>query len=243
MKRLLLAFVFAASAAFAQVYAVTVTAGGSGYTSNPTVTATGGACTTEPTFQATIASGAVSAVSVTFAGVCTVAGAAPSIAITGGGGTGAAATAIMLQANIAILSTPVVVSDANPQVSISGTNKLYRYECTLTVPALFVPFYSSSFSIGAVLDRMPNTSQSSQVIWAAISGASALQAYYNSAFAAGILTVYDGQENVNSSTPIATVEAILVLNCATWQSDLNAWNPWISYGTFYNGSWTALGIP
>ena len=242
MRRLWIAFLFAASA-FAQVYSATVTAGGSAYTSNPTVTATGGSCSTEPTLQATITSGAVSAVTVTFAGVCTVAGTPPTLAITGGGGSGATATAVMLQANIAVLSTPTVVSDANPQVSISGTNKLYRYECTLTVPALFVPFYSTSFATGGTLDRMPNTSQSSQVIWAAISGAAPLQSLYNTAFANGILTVYDGVESVNSSTTIATVEGILVSNCATWQADLNAWNPWVNYGTFYNGTWTAVGIP
>jgi hypothetical protein len=237
-----LLFLFA-SACFGQVYAVTVTNGGSGYTGTPTATASGGSCTTEPTFGTiTPSSGVISSIPITYAGVCTPGGTAPTVAIAGTG-TGATATAVMLQANIAILDTPTVISDSNPQVSISGTNKLYRYECTLTVPALFVPFYSSALST-AVVDRMPNTSQSSSVVWSAISGASALQPLYNTAFAAGILTVYDGVENVNASTSLATVEGILVSNCAAWQTDLNAWNPWVNYGTFYNGtSWTSIGIP
>jgi hypothetical protein len=50
--------------------------------------------------------------------------------------------------------------------------------------------------------------------------------------------------NVNSASTLATVEATVQLNCAQWQTDLNAWNPWVNYGTYYNGStWTSIGIP
>jgi hypothetical protein len=148
----------------------------------------------------------------------------------------------MLSATIAILSTPIVVSDSNPQVAIAGTNQLYRYECTLTVPALLVPAYSAATNPTGV-DRMPNTSQSSQLIWALVTGAAALQPFYNTAFAAGTLTLYDGVVNVNSATALSVVEATVVLNCAQWQTDLNAWNPWVNYGTYYNGTWHSIGIP
>lgn len=247
--RITIAFLgFFPASVWAQVYAVNVTAGGSGYSGTVTASASGGSCTTEPTFGAvSIAAGAVvtgyQSIPVTYAGVCTPGGTAPTVTITGNG-SGAMATAVMLQASIAILGTPTVVSDQNNQDSISGTNKLYRYECLLVVPSLFVPLYSSSLATaGAILDRMPNTSQSSQISWAAISGASALQPLYASAFSAGILTVYDGTVSVSTGTAISVPEAVIVSNCGAWQTDLNAWNPWSNYGTYYNGtSWTAIGI-
>jgi hypothetical protein len=68
---------------------ISVTAGGTGYTSEPTVTLSGGGGK-GATATATIASGAVSAVNVTSPGSGYTS--APSVAFTGGGGTGAAAT-------------------------------------------------------------------------------------------------------------------------------------------------------
>jgi hypothetical protein len=236
MKTFLLCLVSVASSA--QVLYVNVTAGGSYGATPPTVTASGGSCTSEPTFTAVINANAVSAVNVTFAGLgCTT---APTLAFNP---TGASATAVLLSATIAILSTPTVLSDQSAQVSVSGTNKLYRYECTLTVPAALVPVYA--LALTPTIDRMPFTSQTSQLIWSLVNGASALQPYYNTAFANGIFTIYDGSVNVNSATTLSVVEAIIQSNCAQWQTDLNAWNPWANYGTYFSlsGTWNSIGVP
>ena len=236
--KLLLALLTLALPAFPQVYATTVTNGGSGYSGTVTATASGGGCSTEPTFgPVNLNSGAVSSVPITYAGICTLGGTPPTITITGNG-SGAAVTAVMLQANIAILSTPLVISDQNPQVIVGGTYQLYRYECTLTVPAARVALYAGSTNV----DRMPNTSQTSQLMWSLVTGASALQSLYSAAFVAGIITVYDGSVVVNSGTALATVEATIQPNCAQWQTALNAWNPWSNYGTYYNGTWHSIGI-
>lgn len=72
------------------VTAITVSAGGTGYTSAPTVALTGGAGT-GATATATVVSGVVTKVTVTNAGSGYTS--APTVAFSGGGGTGAAATA------------------------------------------------------------------------------------------------------------------------------------------------------
>jgi hypothetical protein len=70
----------------------TVTAGGAGYTSQPTVTITGGGGGTGAVGTAYFANGAVVAVTITGGTGYT---SAPTITITGGGGTGATATAVL----------------------------------------------------------------------------------------------------------------------------------------------------
>ena len=88
--------------AFAQVFTVTVTGGGAGYTSAPVVMVTGGGCTTEPTFLATVAGFSVTAVTLATLGVgCT---SAPNLAFVGGGGVGAAATATLVTSPVPTLS-------------------------------------------------------------------------------------------------------------------------------------------
>lgn len=83
----------------AGVSAVTVTAGGSGYTVAPTVVFTGDGTGAEAT--ATVADGVVTDITVTKGGYgYTV---APTVTLTGGGGTGATATA-----SIASVANPVV---------------------------------------------------------------------------------------------------------------------------------------
>lgn len=76
------------------VGAITVTAGGTLYTSTPTVTFTGGNPTTAATATAVVTSGAVSSVYMTSWGAGYES--APTIGFTGGGGSGAAATATTL---------------------------------------------------------------------------------------------------------------------------------------------------
>lgn len=72
------------------VSAITVTAGGTGYTSAPTVALTGGGGT-GATAVATVSNGAVTKVTVTNPGTGYTS--APTVAFSGGGGTGATATA------------------------------------------------------------------------------------------------------------------------------------------------------
>ena len=74
---------------YKKVASITVTDGGSGYTSTPTVTVGGNATAT-----ATVSGGKVTAITVTFAGNDYLS--PPSITFSGGGGSGAAATANMV---------------------------------------------------------------------------------------------------------------------------------------------------
>ena len=74
---------------YKKVASITVTDGGSGYTSAPTVNIGGNATAT-----ATVSDGKVTAITVTFAGFDYLA--PPAISFTGGNGTGAAATANMV---------------------------------------------------------------------------------------------------------------------------------------------------
>ena len=78
------------------VASITVTVGGSGYTSAPTVTiggVTSGGATTQATATAIVVSGVVTRIDVVTGGVGY--NAVPDLAITGGGGTLAAATAVI----------------------------------------------------------------------------------------------------------------------------------------------------
>lgn len=90
-----------------RVSTLTVSAGGSSYTSPPTVTVTG--CTIAPTFAVTISGGAVVTgnYNASTSGACL--GGTPSVAFSGGGGTGAAGTA-------------AVVSDGVHPDFLGGTN-------------------------------------------------------------------------------------------------------------------------
>lgn len=78
------------SAAFTGVYSVTVTNGGSGYTSTPTVTFTGGVGTGAAAVAVVIGQAVVAVVITNYGTGYT---GAPTIGFTGGGGTGATATA------------------------------------------------------------------------------------------------------------------------------------------------------
>ncbi len=71
---------------------VTVTNGGTGYTSAPTVTFSGGGCNQVPAGTATVSGGVVTGIALTNAGGtgCT---SLPTVSFSGGGGTGAAAVA------------------------------------------------------------------------------------------------------------------------------------------------------
>lgn len=107
-----------------RVNTITLTAGGSGYTTIPTVTISGGGGT-GATATATIASGRVTAINVSNfgSGYTTV----PTITITGGGGNGAVATAILTTANEADLTTSqeIALKDA----IIDERSRELSFEC------------------------------------------------------------------------------------------------------------------
>jgi hypothetical protein len=104
------------------VSAVTVTSGGTGYTSAPTVSFTGGGGT-GATATATIAGGVVTGVNITNIGSGYTS--APTVAFSGGGGTGAAATATVPSGPAGTVSTIAVTNGGAgytnpPNVSVSG---------------------------------------------------------------------------------------------------------------------------
>lgn len=99
------------------VSAVTVTKGGSGYTSNPIVAFTGGGGTGAAA-SAVLASG-VTSYTVTAGGTGFTS--APAVGITGGGGTGAAATAV-IDGRVTSVAVDTAGSGYNPAtISVSFT--------------------------------------------------------------------------------------------------------------------------
>jgi hypothetical protein len=87
----------------ATLKAITVSAGGSGYTSAPTVAITGGGGS-GATATATVSSGAVTVVTITATGTDYIT--APTISFSGGGGSGATATATIYEDSIYIYFAP-----------------------------------------------------------------------------------------------------------------------------------------
>ena len=110
------------------VVSVSVSAGGSGYTSAPTATATGGGTESDkvlPTLTAVLGTGANAGkvVSVTVVSPGKAMTAAPSIAFSGGGGTGAAATANLGDvANPFVSALNVICPQIRARAYISGPN-------------------------------------------------------------------------------------------------------------------------
>ena len=121
---------------------VTVTAGGTGYTSAPTVTFTGGSGTGAAA-TATVAAGVVTKVTITNPGSGYVS--APTVGFTGGGGSGATATAV-LETLPATIETRMYMGDnsefastavelvAKAAVIEETASGEVRRECWFTVP-------------------------------------------------------------------------------------------------------------
>lgn len=235
--KILCALLFAASA-FAQVYSANVTAGGSAYTTAPTVTATAGGCTTEPTFVSTIATGAVTSVVPTFMGIgCT---SAPTLGFSGGGGSSAAATAVLIPATIFVLGSPLSRSGSGLSIDINASYIAWQFVCELTVPQHRVPFYSS---VTLSQFRMPGTAQSTQITTSLVIGMTAAQAAaYNTALTNGILTEFSDYYIASSTVTAANIEIAIAAACAAQQTNVNAWNAWAAFGSFFsNGTWTVQG--
>jgi uncharacterized repeat protein (TIGR01451 family) len=99
--------------------AINVTSGGSGYTSAPTVTVTG--CAVTPTAVATVSGGVVTGITVTNGGAgCT----APSVSLTGGGGSGATTSTTTGQTTGGLLNVAIVNPGSGytsaPTVTVTG---------------------------------------------------------------------------------------------------------------------------
>lgn len=106
--RILLAPGFTHTRVTGGVTAITVGAGGTGYTSAPTVAITGGGGT-GATATATVAGGVVTGVTITNHGSGYTT--APTVALTGGGGTGATATAAFGTTANAVVSEMIGIAE------------------------------------------------------------------------------------------------------------------------------------
>jgi hypothetical protein len=98
------------------VASITVTNGGTGYTTAPTVTFTGGGGTGAAGFATIDSDGKVASVTITSAG--SGYSSAPGISFTGGGGTGATATISMTQAVAAVPAQYQVMQLEVPMLSM-----------------------------------------------------------------------------------------------------------------------------
>jgi hypothetical protein len=98
---------------------ITVSAGGTGYTTAPNVVIAGGGGTGAAA-TATVLAGAVTAITITAAGTGYTT--LPTVTLTGGGGSGATATAVLIGASVGalILTAPGSGYTGSPAVAISG---------------------------------------------------------------------------------------------------------------------------
>lgn len=65
----------------------------------------------------------------------------------------------------------------------------------------------------------------------------------NAAIAAGTVTESAEQINVPAGATIPQMQAFLESRWTAFQSYITSYNPWLRYGTFWNGTtWTAGGV-
>ena len=141
---------------YKKVASITVTDGGSGYTSAPTVTVGGNATAT-----ATVSGGKVTAITVTFSGFDYLS--PPSITFSGGSGTGAAATANMVYvddeyngfkqslSHLIANQLPDFVRNEYP-VFVTFLEKYYEYLDQENQVNNFLLNYEKNFDINRTLD-------------------------------------------------------------------------------------------
>ena len=133
------------------VASITVTAGGSGYTSTPTVSITGGGGT-GATATAVVTSSAVASITVTAGGSGYTS--TPTVSITGGGGTGATATAVLVALIITRLQTRgTPLSEAESTVvEVQDQFSIDDYgEQTYLAPAQYISTVADAESYGGFL--------------------------------------------------------------------------------------------
>ena len=133
------------------VGSITVTAGGSGYTTAPTVSLTGGGGT-GATATAVLAGSAVTSITITAGGSGYTT--APTVSITGGGGSGATATAVLTALYITRLQTRgTPLSEAEPTVvEVRDQFSIDDYgEQTYLAPAQYISTVADAESYGGFL--------------------------------------------------------------------------------------------
>lgn len=103
-----------------------------------------------------------------------------------------------------------------------GTSQQWRYVLWADVPVARRPFYANPMAISAWKDASP-------------ADLTAIQT--------GIVTEHVGTLFVPPSAIPTDVRAALQTEWQTFQDQVNMVNPWIRYGTFWNGTtWTAGGV-
>lgn len=142
------------SYAYGSVTGFLVTAGGTGYTSLPTITIT------DPTGSgatavATLTSGVVTAISITAGGAGYT---APTVAITGGGGTGATAKASAINpTTIDVLNISVIWGTMRVMLNYMSftefNSRLRVWQALLSRPAAFSIYGQSLVYVGPVPDQ------------------------------------------------------------------------------------------
>jgi hypothetical protein len=169
---------------------ITVTNGGTGYTSTPTVTITGGGGT-GATAIATVVNGVVTEIAVTNGGAGYTG--TPTVTITGGAGVGAAATpsltygiATFTTTTLSVNGSPHVItsrfvgqgifgdSDSNiiaqsvnkssSTIAVTTNSQIYGTDLPLTVTATVTPQYAGGSATGQVLFRIDGVIQPLQTI-------------------------------------------------------------------------------
>ena len=173
---------------------ITVTNGGTGYTSTPTVTITGGGGT-GATAIATVVNGVVTEIAVTNGGAGYTG--TPTVTITGGAGVGAAATpsltygiATFTTTTLSVNGSPHVItstfvgqgifgdSDSNiiaqsvnkssSSIAVTTNSQIYGTDLPLTVTATVTPQYAGGSATGQVLFRIDGVIQPLQTISATV---------------------------------------------------------------------------
>ena len=100
--------------------------------------------------------------------------------------------------------------------------RTYRYALWVNVPVPRQPFYAKSGAISA---------------W---TGASVAE---NAAIASGAVAEHVDHFNVPEGTGLPAVRALLETQWQGFQARITADNPWVRYGTFWDGiSWTTGGV-
>jgi autotransporter-associated beta strand protein len=208
---------------------ITVTNGGTGYTSTPTVTITGGGGT-GATAIATVVNGVVTEIAVTNSGAGYTG--TPTVTITGGAGVGAAATpsltygiATFTTTTLSVNGSPHVItsrfvgqgifgdSDSNiiaqsvnkssSTIAVTTNSQIYGTDLPLTVTATVTPQYAGGSATGQVLFRIDGVIQPLQTISATDPTTGATTAtLLTSISTTGFHTIdalYLGDSNVNGS--------------------------------------------
>lgn len=104
----------------------------------------------------------------------------------------------------------------------SKPNNTFRFAMWADVPATRQTFYANASATSAVKDAT----------------AAELSAIQSGAIAERV-----GESGFIGTATVAQVQAALIAAFTAYQTEINNYNPWVRYGTFYDGtSWTAKAV-